>query len=118
MKYAVKRAIYRAGVIFLAILATNASTIAQPRIIGGTNADPNRYAWTTRISLYGSFMCSGSLIDPGGAQKRAWVLTAAHCVAGVSQSGVMYYYPTSQFEVMIGATDFTVATSNQKHKVL
>ncbi|MBZ4419774.1 DUF1986 domain-containing protein [Myxococcus sp. RHSTA-1-4] len=48
-------------------------------IIGGTVADVGEYPWQAQLSVPGySHYCGGSLIDSD------WVLTAAHCVEGLS----------------------------------
>ncbi|QSQ21112.1 DUF1986 domain-containing protein [Pyxidicoccus parkwayensis] len=48
-------------------------------IIGGNAADVGEYPWQAQLSIPGySHWCGGSLID------NDWVLTAAHCVDGIS----------------------------------
>ncbi|GAA3671566.1 hypothetical protein GCM10022267_67930 [Lentzea roselyniae] len=61
------------------------------RIVGGNPSPTNAYPWMVSISRPGVFShwCGGTLIDP------SWVLTAAHCVQGLS---------ASNFSTLIGQT--------------
>ena len=69
-----------------------------PRIIGGTDTDPNDYPWATALlfadittSGFDAQFCGGTLI------ASHWVLTAAHCVNHFSSA--------SEIEVAIGIND-------------
>ena len=60
----------------------------KPQIVGGTPADPGEYPWQAALvysdeqnPLDGQF-CGGSLIG------SVWVLTAAHCVEGLSPTDI------------------------------
>ena len=60
----------------------------KPQIVGGTPADPGEYPWQAALvysdlqnPLDGQF-CAGSLIE------SVWVLTAAHCVEGLSPTDI------------------------------
>lgn len=60
---------------------TGGDTRITPRIIGGTDADPEAYPWMTQVisvdaNGFDDAFCGGILIN------NEWVLTAAHCVAG------------------------------------
>jgi trypsin len=52
---------------------------AQQELIGGFEATPGEFPWQVQLSIPGSpHWCSGSVIE------RQWILTAAHCAAGLS----------------------------------
>ncbi|XP_049840402.1 trypsin alpha-like [Schistocerca gregaria] len=57
---------------------------ASGRIIGGTNADIADYPWQVSFQKLGSHNCGGSIIS------SSWVLTAAHCVDGLSLSWMSF----------------------------
>ncbi|XP_049840403.1 trypsin-1-like [Schistocerca gregaria] len=57
---------------------------ASGRIIGGTNADIGDYPWQVSFQKLGSHNCGGSIIS------SSWVLTAAHCVDGLSLSWMSF----------------------------
>jgi len=65
-----------------------------PRIIGGTDANPDDYPWAAALLQstvsdgFNAQFCGGTLI------ARRWVLTAAHCVEALSSA--------SEVEVAIG----------------
>ncbi len=53
--------------------------ISEAPIIGGHDATPGEYPWQVQLSVPGyAHYCGGSIID------RDWVLTAAHCVEGLT----------------------------------
>ncbi|XP_031567066.1 CUB and peptidase domain-containing protein 2-like [Actinia tenebrosa] len=53
------------------------------RIVGGSVAQPGEWPWQAMLmTFYGTQFCGGSLIDP------FWVLTAAHCLEGVTTYGI------------------------------
>ena len=57
---------------------------AGSRIVGGTQAQKDSWPWQAMLaSAGGSQFCGGSLVD------EQWVLTASHCVDGVSASQIV-----------------------------
>ena len=60
------------------------------RIVGGVRASDFAWPWQVYITSNGAFKCGGTLID------RQHVLTAAHCIIGVSND-------VSDFAVRVGA---------------
>jgi uncharacterized protein (TIGR03382 family) len=77
-----------------------AGTITQP-ILGGTQATLGQYPSVVLLEVGGG-LCTGTLIE------KEWVLTAAHCVQGVSVSGIKVHFGTVNINqgpgVVIGAT--------------
>ena len=67
------------------------------KIVGGSNASEGEYPWMVALvdadeeSNYDGQFCGGTLIHP------YWVITAAHCVAGM---------PPENIEVVLGATQW------------
>ncbi|KAK7155488.1 hypothetical protein R3I93_010201 [Phoxinus phoxinus] len=57
------------------------------RIVGGVNAPDGSWPWQVSLhsSTYGGHFCGGSLIN------SEWVLTAAHCLPGVTISSLRVY---------------------------
>ena len=77
----------RAGILLLAVFlvataaiaATAAPAQADPRIVGGQEADPGEWPWQVALVLangdnYNGQFCGGTII------AADWVLTAAHCI--------------------------------------
>lgn len=63
--------------------------ITQPRskIVGGSPAPLGSWPWLVNLQLDGGLMCGGVLVD------SSWVVTAAHCFAGlVSVCMLVYIY--------------------------
>ncbi|XP_058636259.1 serine protease svh-1-like [Onychostoma macrolepis] len=55
------------------------------RIVGGVNAPDGSWPWQVSLHTSGRHFCGGSLIN------NEWVLTAAHCLPGVSTSSLRVY---------------------------
>ncbi|KAK1344221.1 hypothetical protein QTO34_014786, partial [Cnephaeus nilssonii] len=51
-----------------------------PKIVGGNNANEGAWPWLTALSYNGKLLCGASLVS------NAWLVTAAHCVYGPSES--------------------------------
>ena len=62
----------------------------ESRIVGGTLASDFAWPWQVYITSRGQFKCGGTLID------RQHVLTAAHCIIGISNN-------VDDFLVRVGA---------------
>ena len=48
------------------------------RIVGGENADMNSWGWAVALHYGGEYFCGGSILS------ERWILTAAHCLAGLN----------------------------------
>ncbi len=72
------------GIVVLALGAPVAPAI-QPRIVGGVPIPIAQAPWQVAISASGS-LCGGSLINV------TWVITAAHCVAGLQPSSISVFH--------------------------
>ena len=70
--------------ILFCVRPLSADLLAAPRIVGGTITSPNEFPWQILLEI-GGYMCGGSLIHP------QWVLTASHCVEGMSASDATVY---------------------------
>jgi secreted trypsin-like serine protease len=76
----------------------NADRLVTPQIVGGAIVTPNEFPWQALLYI-GGYMCGGTLIHP------QWVLTASHCVEGMT---------AGQATVYLGLHDrnsFTLATN-------
>ncbi|CAF3350284.1 unnamed protein product [Rotaria socialis] len=62
--------------------STSAATLS--RIVGGETAASQTWGWAVSLRL-GNALCGGSII------AASWIVTAAHCVSGVTASQVTVY---------------------------
>ncbi|MDH5393872.1 MAG: serine protease [Gammaproteobacteria bacterium] len=84
---------YRKGLAIVLCLIINlaqANTATTPRIIGGTTASQGDWPWMVALVYAGDApvvgqFCGGSVIRP------QWVMTAAHCVDGLSATDFSAY---------------------------
>ncbi len=74
-----------AGMVVLGMSRmTHAESLVAPQIVGGSPTTPNEFPWQALLYI-GGYMCGGSLID------EEWVLTAAHCVDGMTANQATVY---------------------------
>ena len=80
--------------------STNSATLA--RIVGGETAGSQTWGWAVSLYIDGS-LCGGSII------AASWILTAAHCVYGVSASRMRVYAGSNT--KLVGSQVLYVSTS-------
>ncbi len=78
-----------AALAFLVFGVSEAQAVA-PRIVGGNPIDITAAPWQVLLRINNATQCGGSII------ADTWILTAAHCMVGVSPS---------QVEAYVGVTD-------------
>ncbi|CAF1565975.1 unnamed protein product, partial [Adineta steineri] len=59
------------------------------RIVGGETAGTNHWGWAVSIEINTTGLCGGSVLS------STWIITAAHCVRGVSTSNLTVYAGSS-----------------------
>ena len=79
--------------------ASSTRFVASPKVVGGQQAIRGAYPWMTALVMRGQTpiqgqFCGGALIHP------QWVLSAAHCVEGMSAASL---------DVLVGGYDLKVA---------
>ncbi|UJR15740.1 hypothetical protein I4U23_002675 [Adineta vaga] len=60
------------------------------RIVGGEAAETNTWSWVVSISINSNSLCGGTIIS------SLWIITAAHCVYGVSTARIVVYAGSNQ----------------------
>ena len=78
-----------AGVTFL-IFGLSEAQASAPQIVGGSPIDITAAPWQALVRINNTTQCGGAII------AESWILTAAHCMSGVSPS---------QVEAFVGVTD-------------
>eukprot|EP00111_Clytia_hemisphaerica_P002747 TCONS_00007727-protein len=78
--------------------------VAMSRVVGGKDAKAHSWPWQIGLHRNGGFMCGGSIIN------SRWVVTAAHCVNGMSLL-------TTNFTVKLGDHDRRINEGEQIIKV-
>ena len=63
--------------------SSNSASVS--RIVGGESAGTSTWGWTVSISIKGISLCGGAILS------STWIITAAHCMPGVSPSQIIVY---------------------------
>lgn len=86
------------------IAASGAPTQA-PRVIGGSTSSIDQSPWQVLIVMRGVSQCSGSLVSP------TIVVTAAHCLAGISASDLRVWSGISKTSERSSSQESLVASA-------
>ncbi len=76
-----------------------------PRIIGGDVTPQGERPWMASLQSFGQHFCGGSVID------RRWILTAAHCVEGMTGQDA------SSLQVRVNVNDLSSDNQGELHTV-
>lgn len=100
---------FLAALAALVLLCTpsiaNASPMTAPRVIGGAASSIDQSPWQVLIVMRGVSQCSGSLVSP------TVVITAAHCLAGMSPADLKVWSGISKTSERSPAQESQVATA-------
>ena len=78
------------AVVAIVALSPTQAQASSPRVIGGNPIEITAAPWQVLLRINGTTQCGGAIIS------ETWLLTAAHCVSGVSAARV---------EAYVGVTD-------------
>ncbi|XP_028268180.1 serine protease 27-like [Parambassis ranga] len=84
---------FACGAVLLALMVTESraqvdvcgTAPLSNKIVGGEDASAGTWPWQASLQRNGAHFCGGSLIN------NKWILTAAHCFASASTSGLIVY---------------------------
>ena len=68
-----------------AVCGCSSNPASVTRIVGGESAGTSTWGWAVSISISGVYLCGGTILS------SSWIITAAHCVYGVSASQVIIF---------------------------
>lgn len=85
--------------------AASAAPTQAPRVIGGSTSSIDQSPWQVLIVMRGVSQCSGSLVSP------TIVVTAAHCLAGISASDLRVWSGISKTSERSSSQESLVASA-------
>jgi len=86
----------------LLVAGASAAQASAPRIVGGSPIDITAAPWQVLLRINNATQCGGALISD------SWILTAAHCMTGIS---------AGQVEAFVGVTDQNHLTRDHQVQV-